>query len=89
MRFWKQRIDPSPDGPRFSVGLLHGPSGCGKSSFIKAGLLPRLSPDVLALYLEASPDNTERDLSALLHRRLPRLEKTDDLVAALWSVRRG
>ncbi len=33
---------------RFPVGLIYGPSGCGKSSLVKAGLLPRLSDDVIS-----------------------------------------
>ncbi|MFM8286066.1 MAG: serine/threonine-protein kinase, partial [Planctomycetaceae bacterium] len=89
LRFWKQRIDPGPDGETFAVGLLLGASGCGKSSLVKAGLLPRLSPDVLPIYLEATPDETERQVLAGLARRLPRLEKTRDLVAALATIRRG
>ncbi|MFM7159848.1 MAG: protein kinase domain-containing protein, partial [Planctomycetaceae bacterium] len=47
LRFWKQWIEPNNDLPHFTVALLCGPSGSGKSSLIKAGLLPRLSPDVL------------------------------------------
>ena len=33
---------------------IYGPSGCGKSSLVRAGLLPRLSDDVTAVYLEAT-----------------------------------
>ena len=54
IRFWKTRIEePDPD-KTFSVGLIYGPSGCGKSSLVKAGLLPSLSSDVIAVYVEAT-----------------------------------
>ena len=55
LRFWKTRIEETDAGATFTVGLIYGPSGCGKSSLVKAGLLPRLSTDVIAVYVEASP----------------------------------
>src|SRR5437763_4383322 len=53
VRFWKTRIEETDPEGTFAVGLLYGPSGCGKSSLVKAGLLPRLSDDVIPVYLEA------------------------------------
>ena len=47
LRFWKTRIEETDPDNTFSVGLIYGPSGCGKSSLVKAGLLPRLSEDVI------------------------------------------
>ncbi len=44
--FWKSRIEERDADQTFAVGLVYGPSGCGKSSMIKAGLLPRLAPDI-------------------------------------------
>ena len=44
--------------PERSVAALIGPSGCGKSSLVKAGLLPRLSEDVIAVYVEATAEET-------------------------------
>ncbi|MFM8288906.1 MAG: serine/threonine protein kinase, partial [Planctomycetaceae bacterium] len=89
IRFWKQRIEPGTVRQPFSVGLLCGASGCGKSSLIKAGLLPRLSPEVLAVYLEATSDDTEMRLLARLHRELPQAGTTRDLAELLRQVRRG
>ncbi|HQX49947.1 MAG TPA: protein kinase, partial [Planctomycetaceae bacterium] len=57
--FWKQRIGQTDPEQTFSVGLIYGPSGCGKSSLVKAGLLPHLSKDVIAVYVEATADDTE------------------------------
>ena len=44
------------------MGLIYGPSGCGKSSLVKAGLLPRLSERVIAVYVEATAEETETRL---------------------------
>ncbi|MFM7168591.1 MAG: protein kinase domain-containing protein, partial [Planctomycetaceae bacterium] len=77
--FWKQRIEePNPE-LTFGVGLIYGPSGCGKSSLVKAGILPRLSNDVVAIYIEATPDTTEQCLVNALRRRLPVLDASATL----------
>ena len=68
LRFWKARIEPGEHEDPFSVGLLCGPSGSGKTSMIKAGLLCRLSPAVIPVYVEASPDTTEARLKDALDR---------------------
>ena len=59
----------------FSVGLIYGPSGCGKSSLVKAGLLPRLSDDVIAVYVEATAEETETRLLNGLRKRCPALAR--------------
>ncbi|MFN7768611.1 MAG: protein kinase domain-containing protein [Planctomycetaceae bacterium] len=89
LAFWKQRIEGGDRRRPLLVGLLCGPSGCGKSSLVKAGLLPRLDPGVITLYLEATPDTTESELLSLLHERIPRLKSKPDLVSALMAVRLG
>src|SRR5262249_46105286 len=55
LRFWKTRVEATDPDAAFKVGLIYGPSGCGKSSLVKAGLLPRLEGNVLAVYVEATP----------------------------------
>ena len=59
IRFWKTRIEETDADNTFSVGLIYGPSGCGKSSLVKAGLLPRLTDDVITVYVEATAEETE------------------------------
>ena len=59
IRFWKARIEELDPDNAFTVGLIYGPSGCGKTSLVKAGLLPRLSKDVIAVYVEATAEETE------------------------------
>src|SRR5207248_6391043 len=72
-----------------SVGLIYGPSGCGKSSLVKAGLLPRLSTDVIAVYVEATADETEARLLKGLRKACP--DQTGDcgLVETIATLRRG
>ncbi|MEQ1829975.1 MAG: protein kinase, partial [Pirellula sp.] len=89
--FWKSRLEERDADQTFAVGLLYGPSGCGKSSMMKAGLLPRLSPDIIAIYLEATVDDTERTLLAMIRKKLGSTdaESTTSLVDLLHEVRLG
>src|SRR5262249_42434129 len=73
----------------FAVGLIYGPSGCGKSSLVKAGLLPRLSDDVIAVYVEATAEETETRLLNGLRQRGPGLPSNLGLKETLPALRRG
>ena len=73
IRFWKTRIEETDSDETFSVGLIYGPSGCGKSSLVKAGLLPRLSQQIISVYLEATADDTETRLLKGLRKNCPTL----------------
>lgn len=68
---WKRQIEQTRRDETFSVGLMYGPSGCGKSSLVKAGLIPRLSPSVMPVYLEATPSGTEDRIRQLVSRECP------------------
>ena len=70
-------------------GLIYGPSGCGKSSLVKAGLLPRLSADVIAVYVEATALETETRLLSGLRKRCPALPDNLSLKETLAALRRG
>ena len=87
IRFWKHRVEQSEE--TFSVGVIYGPSGCGKSSLVKAGLLPRLSNDVAAVYIEATVDDTEARLLKGLRKRCAVLPGDVGLVEALTALRSG
>jgi serine/threonine protein kinase/formylglycine-generating enzyme required for sulfatase activity len=89
IRFWKTRIEETDSEQTFSVGLIYGPSGCGKSSLVKAGLLPRLSGDVIAVYVEATAHETEARLLNGLRKRCPALYANLSLKETLASLRRG
>ena len=89
IRQWKTRIEEEEPEDSFAVGVLYGPSGCGKSSLIKAGLLPRISPHVHTVYVEATADHTETRLLKKLRRRYPQLGADGDLVDCLAALRRG
>src|SRR5207248_1285128 len=68
---------------------IYGPSGCGKSSLVKAGLLPRLSEDVMAVYVEATANETEARLVNGLRKRCPALPVPLGLKESMAAVRRG
>jgi serine/threonine protein kinase/formylglycine-generating enzyme required for sulfatase activity len=88
LRFWKTRIEETDADATFTVGLIYGPSGCGKSSLVKAGLLPRLSEDVIAVYVEATAEETEARLLNGLRKKLPALDNRP-LKETLAALRRG
>ncbi len=87
--FWKSRIEERDPDDTFSVGLIYGPSGCGKSSMVKAGLLPRLSKDVVTVYIEATPNETETRILRGLRKHLPDLSIESGLVETFIQLRRG
>jgi formylglycine-generating enzyme required for sulfatase activity len=89
IRFWKTRIEETDPDEAFSVGLIYGPSGCGKSSLVKAGLLPRLANQIIVLYLEATPDETETKLLHGLRKRCPGLPDQLNLTQTVAELRRG
>jgi serine/threonine protein kinase/formylglycine-generating enzyme required for sulfatase activity len=87
IRFWKVRIENQGEDAPFAVGLLYGPSGCGKTSLIKAGLLPRLAPTVLPLYVEATREHTEMQLAKALEKACPDLGTGSPLPMVLAQFR--
>lgn len=89
LRFWKTRIEETDAEKTFSVGLIYGPSGCGKSSLVKAGLLPRLSENVIAVYVEATPDDTESRLLNGLRKHCRDLPGDLGLKDTLTTLRQG
>ncbi len=89
IRFWKKKIERTDPDLTFKVGLIYGPSGCGKSSLVKAGLLPRLGKHVHAVYVEATPEDTETRLLKGLRKVCPQLPRGTGLVDSLVSLRRG
>ena len=89
LRFWKTHTEETDADNTFTVGLIYGPSGCGKSSLVKAGLLPRLSAHVIAVYVEATAQETETRLLAGLRKRCPALPENLTLKQTLAALRRG
>src|SRR5262249_15404701 len=58
-------------------------------SLVKAGLLPRLSDQVLAVYIDATPAETEARLLKGLRKACPNLTADLGLVETLAALRRG
>src|SRR5262249_51254058 len=89
IRFWRTGIEETDPENTFPVGLIYGPSGCGKSSLVKAGVLPRLSESVIAVYVEATAAETEIRLLNNLRKRGPALRDSLGLRETLAAIRRG
>lgn len=89
LQFWKTRIEESDPDDTFSVGLIYGPSGCGKSSLVKAGLLPRLSEDVMSVYIESTPADTETRVLRGIRKACPALDEKLNLHETMAALRRG
>jgi serine/threonine protein kinase/formylglycine-generating enzyme required for sulfatase activity len=89
LRFWKLRIEETDPEHAFSVGVIYGTSGCGKSSMVKAGLLPLLSEDVLHVYIEATPGETETRLLNGLRKRCAARQDNLSLKETIAALRRG
>ena len=87
IRFWKNKIEETDADKTFSVGLIYGPSGCGKSSLVKAGLLPRISDDVLPIYVEATSADTEVRILKQLRKHLPRISEASSLPDTFAELR--
>jgi len=87
LNFWRKRIEATDIERSFRVGLVYGPSGCGKSSLMKAGLLPRLSPKVQTVYVEATSDDTPERLLKGIEKELGELPARN-LTDALALIRR-
>ncbi len=89
IEIWKEGIEEPDAEKAFTVGVIIGPSGSGKSSLVRAGLLPKLSPDITAIYIEASAENTESWLTAALRERFPDLPDTGSLPELMAIIRRN
>ena len=99
IRFWKTRLESTHPQDAFSVGVIYGPSGCGKTSLVRAGLFPRLSPDLISIYVEASALHSERAILDTLSREVdipPRTQRPEseegtgqELLAAFTWIRRN
>ena len=88
--WWKTRLEQADADETFAVGMIWGPSGCGKTSLVKAGLLPGLAKKkVIAIYLEATSDETESRLLKGIRKQFPGLSESLNLVETLLALRRG
>jgi energy-coupling factor transporter ATP-binding protein EcfA2 len=70
------------------VGLIYGPSGCGKSSLVKAGLLPWLAKRVVAVYIEATAEDTESLPKVVRKPWTPKTDIIEEFVELTASPRR-
>ena len=88
VRFWQKRIQSS-ESEAFRVGVIYGPSGSGKSSFLKAGVLPLLSDEIIPIYVESTPVETEVRLLKALRRICVELPAGLGLAESMTVLRRN
>ncbi len=87
VRFWKSFIesdDPSKTAP---VGVLYGPSGSGKSSLVRAGICPRLDPDIAVVHIECRPGDLIARIIASVAKRCSLPAKKQRLSYLLGQLR--
>ncbi len=89
VHFWKTRVQETDPDKTFRVGLIYGPSGCGKSSFLKAGVIPLLGSQIISLYVESTPLESETRLLKALRRECPDLPHSLDLTETLKASAAG
>lgn len=89
LRFWKTRIEARDRDDSFAVGMIYGPSGCGKSSFVRAGLVPRLDPSIIPIFVESTAEFTETRLLELLRKNCPGVNQQLGLADTIASLRQG
>ncbi len=89
IRFWMSRLDVEHQVEDVPVGLIYGPSGSGKSSFVRAGLLPRLSKRVVPVYVDCTTDDLPALILERLQREIHKMPVERGLSAALREVRLG
>lgn len=89
IEYWKSRLEETQVDQTFRVGVIYGPSGCGKTSLVKAGLVPRLSSNILTVLIQATPDDTEARLLTGIRTRCPDLPKNLGLVDSLAALHWG
>ena len=89
IRFWREKIESFDIEHTFLVGLIYGPSGCGKSSLVRAGILPRLSPNVRTVYVEATQADTEVRILVGLRKHLPEIPREHALPQIISELRQG
>lgn len=89
VRFWRTRILEEDPEKTFRVGLVYGPSGCGKSSFLKAAVIPHLPENIVRIYVESTPHETEMRLLKALRKSCPSISRELDLAGTMAAIRRG
>lgn len=81
LKFWLNRILlPVAAELVTPVGVIFGPSGSGKSSYVRAGLLPLFTPEIVALIIDCSAADTEARLLKLL------IECLEDVPAGIGLI---
>jgi len=89
IRFWTSRLGVIDQVDDIPVGVIYGPSGSGKSSFVRAGLIPKLSENVIDLYIDCTTEHLENYISDQLRRVFCEIPADEKLSRTLRLIRNG
>ena len=90
IKFWLNRITlPVAIDLLTPIGVIFGPSGSGKSSYVRAGLLPLLSADVVPVMIDCMATDTEAKLLRVLIERLEKVPEGIGLVDLCSGISQG
>lgn len=90
LKFWLKRILlPAQVDFLTPLGVIFGPSGSGKSSFVRAGLLPLLSAEIVSFVVDCSLEDTETKLRRMLIERLSDVPQGIGLVDLCAGISQG
>lgn len=67
--FWKRWVQSNDVETDYPVGVIYGPSGSGKTSYVRAGLLAQLDPDICRVYVECRPGDLGGRLTRIVESR--------------------
>ncbi|OYP31622.1 bifunctional serine/threonine-protein kinase/formylglycine-generating enzyme family protein [Rhodopirellula sp. MGV] len=89
IRFWKRRIESRDYETAFRIGVIYGKSGSGKSSFVRAGLLPRLSSSTVVCFVSATPEDTDRQILLSIRQKIPTLPDGLSVTESIGWIRQN
>jgi serine/threonine protein kinase len=90
IKFWLNRITlPVAVDLLTPIGVIFGPSGSGKSSYVRAGLLPLLSAEVVPAMIDCTATDTEAKLLRVLIERLEKVPEGIGLVDLCSGISQG
>lgn len=90
IKFWLNRmLLPTAVDLVTPLGVIFGPSGSGKTSFVRAGLIPLLTPDILPIVVDCSATQTESKLLRLLAERLANVPRGIGLIDLCAGIGQG
>lgn len=85
---WKQKLESIDAEYDSAINVFVGPNGSGKSSFVKAGLLPQLAPNLIKpIFVNAGSSNTEYRLLNSIQHAYPQIPSDKSLAEVFAGLK--